>query len=110
DRLLRIEKAIDVRRTHAQDLSNVGHGGLLIADLAKQTLGHHENPFAGVGFDMFGNQRHGGAQFDVPIGCLSMIFAQTLRVCREENRLLFFLIMFNYSAAAASTNTGWVWP
>jgi len=30
-------------------LGDVGHGGLLIADLAKQTLRHHENPFAGVG-------------------------------------------------------------
>ena len=72
DRLLRIEEAIDVGGAHPQFLGDVGDRGLLVADLPEQTLRHHENPFPGVGFDMFRNQRH--------VSCS----------------------MFNYSAASAS--------
>jgi len=53
DRLLRIEEAIDIRRTHSQHLGDVGDGGLLIADLAKQAQRHLEDSFSGVGFDVF---------------------------------------------------------
>ena len=62
DRLFRIEKAIDVGRTHPQHLGDVGDRGLLVADLAEQTLRRNENAFPCVGFDMFRNQRHGSAQ------------------------------------------------
>ena len=105
DRLFRIEKAIDVRRAHAQHLGDVGDGGLLIADLAKQTLRHHENPLACVGFDMFGNQRHGRAQFGLLDSLFEPdLFAKLLLIFSDPARV------FNYSAAAASTNTGWDSP
>ena len=59
DRLLGIEEAVDVGRRHPQFLGDVGDRGLRIAELAEQTLRHHENPFSCVRLDMFGNQRHG---------------------------------------------------
>jgi len=55
DRLLRIEEAIDVGGAHPQFLGDVGHRGLLVTELPEQTLRHHEDALAGVGFGMFGN-------------------------------------------------------
>ncbi len=55
DRLLRIEEAIDVGGAHPQFLGDVGDRRLLVADLPEQTLRHHEDALAGVGFDMFGD-------------------------------------------------------
>ena len=44
DGFLRFEESIDIGRAHPERLGDVGDGGLLVADLAKETLCRRQNP------------------------------------------------------------------
>src|SRR5262245_12081306 len=53
NRLLGIEKTINIGRAHMYGLGDVGHRRLLVADFAKQAFGNDENPPPNVCFDVF---------------------------------------------------------
>src|SRR5215475_12255407 len=62
DRLLGVEKAVNVRRAHSQCLGDVGYRCLLVADLAKQALRGNQYLFPHIPFDVVGHVTHLTAQ------------------------------------------------
>src|SRR5262245_19502542 len=62
DRLLGLEKAVNVRRAHSQSLGDVGYRRLLIADLAKQALRGNQYLYPHIRFDVVGHIAHLTAQ------------------------------------------------
>src|SRR5262249_23996134 len=64
-------------------LGNVGHRGLLVADLPEQTLRDHENPLSCVRLDMFRNQRHVTSNVQL-FGCFSKRKCEPSRMLRRK--------------------------